>query len=172
MPASSAGWRSSKLDLEPAAPGPADVHAQEHLGPVLGVGPAGARIDGDDRVLGVVFAGEQPPEFELVELALEAVEVLAEILRDVLTLANPFSERLDLFHRPLEGGAPLQLGKHARPAPGQRLAVPRSRPHRRIAQALVELGDLFAQAIAVKETPGRRRPDRTDPGSGRAIPDS
>ena len=122
--------------------------------------------------LGIVFAGEQPPEFELVELALETVEVLTEVLRHVLTLADPLRQRLDLVHRPLEGGAPLQLGEHARPAPGQRLAVARSRPDRRIAQALVELGDLLAQAIPVKETPGPRRRDRTNPRNGRAVPDS
>ena len=44
------------LDLEPAALGPAQVHAQEHLGPVLRVGAAGARADGDDGVAGVVLA--------------------------------------------------------------------------------------------------------------------
>ena len=166
------GLAVQKLDLEPPAPGPADVHFEEHLGPVLGVGPAGAGVDRDDRVLGIVFAGEQPPEFELVELRLETVEVLAEVFRDVFTLADPLGQRLDLVHRPLEAGAPLQLRKHARPAPGQRLAVPRSRPHRRIAQAFVELGDLLAQAIPVKGTPERQRRDRTTPGNGRAVPDS
>ena len=42
------------LDLEAAALGPAQVHAQEDLRPVLGVGAAGAGVDRDHGVAGVV----------------------------------------------------------------------------------------------------------------------
>jgi hypothetical protein len=58
--------------------GPAEVHPEEHLGPVGGLGPAGAGRDRQDGVLGVVlaaeeqegpFAGEGPAE--LVGLFLE-----------------------------------------------------------------------------------------------------
>src|SRR5919109_640136 len=38
------------LGLEAALLGPAEVHAQEDLGPVLRVGAAGVGLDGDDRV--------------------------------------------------------------------------------------------------------------------------
>ena len=34
-----------RLDLEPAPFGPARIHAQQHLGPVLALGPAGTGID-------------------------------------------------------------------------------------------------------------------------------
>ncbi len=46
------------LALEPAALGPAQVHAQQHLGPVLRLGAAGARMNRDDRVLAIVLAAE------------------------------------------------------------------------------------------------------------------
>ena len=39
--------------------GPAGVHTVEHLGPVLGLGAAGAGVDGQDDVGAVVLAGEQ-----------------------------------------------------------------------------------------------------------------
>ena len=39
-----------QLDLEAAALGPAHEHAQDHLGPVLGVGAAGAGVDGHEGV--------------------------------------------------------------------------------------------------------------------------
>ena len=39
-----------QLDLEAAPLGPAHQHAQHHLGPVLGVGAAGAGVDGHERV--------------------------------------------------------------------------------------------------------------------------
>jgi len=39
--------------------GPAEVHPEEHLRPVRGLGAAGARGDRDHGVLGVVLAGEE-----------------------------------------------------------------------------------------------------------------
>ena len=61
-----------QLDLEAALLGPAHQHPQHHLGPVLGVGAARAGVDGDERVAGVVAAGEQPLLLELVEARLDA----------------------------------------------------------------------------------------------------
>ena len=51
--------RLDELGLEAAVVCPAQVHAQEHLGPVLGVGAARARVDRDDGVAGVVLAVEE-----------------------------------------------------------------------------------------------------------------
>ena len=166
------GLAVEELDGEPPAPGPADIHPEQHLRPVLSVGPSGARIDGHDRVFGVVFAGKQPPEFELVELAFKAVEVLAEVVGDVFALAGPLGEGLDLVERPLEGRAPLQFGKHGGPPPGERLPVARRRPDAGIAQLFVEGAELARQGSAVKETPGPPRRGRQEPGSGRAVPGS
>ena len=45
-----------QLDLEAAPLGPAHQHAQDHLGPVLGVGAARAGVDGHEGVAGVVAA--------------------------------------------------------------------------------------------------------------------
>ena len=55
------------VDLDPeAAPlGPALVHAQQHLGPVLGVGAAGAGVQLDERVVLVVGPAEQAARLEL-----------------------------------------------------------------------------------------------------------
>ena len=47
--------RLDELRLEAAILGPAEVHPQQHLRPVLSVGAAGARMDGDDGVAGVVL---------------------------------------------------------------------------------------------------------------------
>ena len=46
-----AGLQVDHVALEAAALGPAQVHAQQHLGPVLRLGAAGARVDGHDGVL-------------------------------------------------------------------------------------------------------------------------
>ena len=57
------------LDLDGEAPalGPPGVHAQHHLGPVLGVGAAGAGVDLGHRVAVVVLPGEQRPQLEDAE---------------------------------------------------------------------------------------------------------
>ena len=60
------GARGDRLDLDVEAVllGPAEVHAQQHVGPVLGVGAALAGLDLADRVALVVLAGEQGPQLE------------------------------------------------------------------------------------------------------------
>ena len=54
MPASSPSSWSRISVREAMALRPAEVHAQQHLGPVGGLGAAGAGADGDDRVRRVV----------------------------------------------------------------------------------------------------------------------
>ena len=56
-----------ELDVEAPPLGPAQVHAQQHVGPVLGIGPALAGLDLADGVGLVVLAGEQRAQLELVE---------------------------------------------------------------------------------------------------------
>ena len=66
--------RLEQLGLEAAVGGPAEVHAQEHLGPVLRVGAARVGLDRDDRVAAVVLAGEERVLLEAFELGLERDE--------------------------------------------------------------------------------------------------
>src|SRR3989442_9610610 len=56
------------LGLEAVALAPPEVHAHEHLGPVLGLGAAGAGVDAEDGRLAVVRTREHDLELELVEL--------------------------------------------------------------------------------------------------------
>jgi hypothetical protein len=63
--------RLEQLEREAAVDGPALVHAEHHLRPVLGVGPAGARLERHDRVALVVLALEQRLLLEQPELAPE-----------------------------------------------------------------------------------------------------
>jgi hypothetical protein len=56
------------LDLEARALGPAVVHAEEHVGPVAGLGPPRPRLDGEERVVPVELACQEGRDLELVEL--------------------------------------------------------------------------------------------------------
>ena len=71
--------RLQQLDLEAALLGPAHLHPQHHLGPVLGVGAARAGVDGDERVAGVVVAREQPLLLERREALLDRGDLLLEL---------------------------------------------------------------------------------------------
>src|SRR5260370_36167293 len=52
------------FDFEVLALAPADIHAHEHLGPVLAFGAAGAGVHDDDGVEGVGLLGEHGLGFE------------------------------------------------------------------------------------------------------------
>ena len=88
--------RLDDLGLEAASLGPAQVHAEEHLGPVLRVGAALAAVDRDERVAGVVLAGEERVLLEPGQLALERRDEPGDVaVRPVLAgqLAAPRSRR-------------------------------------------------------------------------------
>ena len=55
------------LRLEAVLLGPSQIHAHEHLGPVLRLGAAGAGMNIDDRVQSIVFAGQQDLRFDAVD---------------------------------------------------------------------------------------------------------
>ena len=65
--------RGDLVDLDAEAPtlGPAAVHPQHHVGPVGGVGAAGAGVDLADGVALVVVAGEERLEVEAGQFAVE-----------------------------------------------------------------------------------------------------
>jgi hypothetical protein len=54
---------------------PAQVHAQEHLGPVLRLGAAGAGLDVDERIRRIHLAREHALELELLDLRGKILDV-------------------------------------------------------------------------------------------------
>ena len=93
--------RLDELGLEPAALGPAQVHPDEHLGPVLRVGPAFAGVDGDERVAGVVLAREERILAQAVELALDRPKVLVQLAGEVAVEGEQLPGVLEVANEPL-----------------------------------------------------------------------
>ena len=60
-----------QLDRVAVLLGPQRVHAQQHLGPIVGVGAAVAGVDRKDRAGRVVPAVEERFELELFELGFQ-----------------------------------------------------------------------------------------------------
>ena len=86
-----------QLDVEAAPLGPAHLHAQDHLGPVLGVGAAGAGVDGDERVARVVVAGEQPLLLERAQPRLDGRDRLLELVGELRVLVGELGEPLEIL---------------------------------------------------------------------------
>ena len=147
------------LDVEPLAFGPPQVHPQEHLGPVLRLGAAGARVQRRDRVVVVVLAAEQRRELELLDVAFE----LADSAREVGAHLPVGLVREELVHRARvleasdEAVVPVDLGAQPRERRGQLLAACGVVPERRVGRLAFELGRACALAVDVKGTPSRRR---------------
>jgi len=67
--------------------GPAKIHAQQHLGPVLGFRAAGAGVHREDGVACIVFARKQRRQFEAIEPPADGFQLALNIgeRRRVLT---------------------------------------------------------------------------------------
>ena len=79
------------LDLEAAALEPAQVHAQQHLGPVLGLGAAGAGVDGDDGAALVELAAEEALLLAARESASSSRDAVGELGEELVVDSSPAS---------------------------------------------------------------------------------
>ena len=95
--------------------GVARVHPEQHLGPVLALGPARARVDGHDGRAVVVRPGEHAAQLERVELLLERGLLGRDLGRQALAgLGLHLAVRRDVvaaLHERVEGLDPLGLGR-------------------------------------------------------------
>src|SRR6266542_1006975 len=100
------------LRLEAGPLGPSQVHAQQHLRPVLGLRAARARMDGHDRILPVLGPRENGLELEGFEPTAQPAEPLLDLRHDafVASLARHLPEQTSLFRL---GGQVLDGGKDA-----------------------------------------------------------
>src|SRR5262249_37533539 len=150
-----------QLRAEAPALAPAEVHAEQHLRPVLRLEAARAGVDLDDRVPRVVLAAEQLGELERGELALDLLDLPGELGERLgITLLGELQEDLRLVHAlPLA----LEAGDGAEhrgglAADGLRLlgVVPESGGGRLLAQ----LAGAALQTGEVKGASRARRPAR------------
>src|SRR5438876_6495056 len=74
-----AGHQVDDVRSEAALLAPAQVHAHEHLRPVLRFSATGAGVDGDDRIAVVIWPGERELELQIVQLALDVGSVPLDV---------------------------------------------------------------------------------------------
>jgi hypothetical protein len=82
------------LGREAVALGPAQVHAQQHLGPVSCLGPTGAGGNGQDRVVLVVLTGEQERRSQAVKVGRQGLVLVIEpgLERSIVRLDSKLSK--------------------------------------------------------------------------------
>ena len=90
-----AGRVLEHVDGEAAPLAPAQVHAQQHLGPVLRLGAAGAGLNVEERVVRVHLAREHAAELEPLELLRHAFDLADDVVerarRRALSRASSWS---------------------------------------------------------------------------------
>ncbi len=82
--------------LEALLLGPAQIHAQKHLGPVLALGAAGAGMHGDDGVQRVGLAGEHGAGFQFLGKRGQGLDLAFEIGENVFAFAGQFEVGVDV----------------------------------------------------------------------------
>lgn len=152
-----------QLGLPAARLGPAQVHAQQHFGPVLRLGAAGAGLDVDEGIGGVHLAGEHALELQLVHLAGVALDVVDHRLRGGFVVLG-----LGQFEQ--FGGPDQAVGEAADAVDGlvqqrafaaQGLRAFRIVPDVRMFQFAFYFFQALALGVVVKDTPSAHPADRS-----------
>ena len=76
---------------------PAEVHAQQHLSPVLRFRSAGTRMDGEESVALGVLAAQQRGGFDAAQLVIQPLELLLDVFRDILSFTGKLKKCLQIF---------------------------------------------------------------------------
>lgn len=72
--------------VEAVLVGPAQVHAQQHVGPVLGLGAAGAGLDVQVGVVRVHLAAEHAAELQLLEDLAQTLDFVGDVVDGALVV--------------------------------------------------------------------------------------
>jgi hypothetical protein len=155
--------RLEQLGPEPTVLRPAEVHAQEDLGPVLRIGAAGPGVDRDQRVPGVVLPREQRVLLEPVELLAQRRDAGGDFVLHVAVHREELPRVLVLLREP---AVALEAASQARVLGADlgRVALVVPEPGR--AELLLELVEAALQLLRVK---GNHGPRRAGPRSPRAA---
>jgi hypothetical protein len=147
------------LGLESVLVAPAQVHAHEHLRPVLRLGATRASLDVEERVVRVHLAREHALELELADRAIEIAEVgldrprrarVALGLREVEQFAGLDETAAQPVERSDHGFEPGALA-------AKLLRALRVLPDGRVLELPQDLGQPLTLAFVVKGTPSAHR---------------
>ena len=144
-----------QIGLESAPLTPAQVHAEQHPRPVLGLGAAGPGLDVEECVGGVHLAGEHPAEFQRAETIVERRYVGLDLGdgRGVGFLLGQGQQCFGVFEAGVEAVETLDDPGEARALAAKGLCPGRLAPYVGQLQLAVDLFQLLATCRDVKDTP-------------------
>ncbi len=144
--------------LEAAAVAPAQVHAQQHLRPVLAVRAPGPGVDGQDRVRPVVVAAQHLLELGGLRGRLQGVEGGGEVGGHVLSRLQPVGEDLRVVLLAAEALQQLEVGVEALAALQDLLGGRGVAPEAGVGHLPIEGVGLGAELALLKDSRGCPRP--------------
>ena len=147
------------LGAEAACIGPAQVHAQQHLRPVLRLGTARASLDVEKGAARVHLAREHAHELELPQAFLESGRIpldLGQAGRVVLG-DDEFEQFAGIGDTAADAVEVAECRIEFRAFPAEFLRALRRIPDPRVAQLPVQLLESLAFAVVLKGTPSARR---------------
>ena len=134
---------------------PAQVHAHQHAGPVLGFGAAGTGLNIEVAVGAVVFAGEHAAELKLCQLLFQPVQLSNRFVEGLFVFG--FNRQLQQTSHVFQPLGHLIQGIHngfqRRTLFTQRLGAFRFVPDVRLFQLGVYFFETLFLGIVVKDTP-------------------
>jgi hypothetical protein len=148
------------LDGEAAAFGPALVHTQQHLGPVLRVRAARARVHFAHRVELVVLAREQRLQLQRAEASPELVDRLDQFggERGVVRLVGQFQQGAGVFQRRAESVELVEVVGDPAQFPGDRAGVVLVVPEVGLGHLGLELGPAGLELLPAQVALGLGEP--------------
>src|SRR5688572_14275932 len=152
--------------LEAAALDPSQVHAQQHLGPVLRLGAAGARMNRDDGVLAIVLAAEHLLDLAAFDEAGQLLDARGQLRRDIFSLTRPVDEHVEIVCSGCERRDQLDLFLDSPAALKDFLRLDLVVPEIGCRCAGFYLCELITRASGLKDNSGGRRRASRGPGTG------
>ena len=129
------------------------VHAQQHAGPVAGLGAAGAGVDFHERVVAVGLAAQQRLQFGAAGPLLDGAELGAGFLEAglVALLVGHFGIAQGVGEIAFEPLHRIDRGGQARAVAGDGLGFGGPVPERRVLDPGVQLIELSERRLPVKD---------------------
>ena len=146
------------LRLKSLPLGPPQIHAKQHLSPILRFGAPCSGMNRHDRIKAVVRAGKQRLGFNPIHQFAQRFQVALQIGPDVLTFTCQIKIGGNVVGPPRQVAFQRQHALQALPFAHDLLRFFRIRPQIGIRRLLFYFGKLLAQLTGVKDTPAGREP--------------
>ena len=143
--------------LKSVSLGPPQIHPQQHLGPVLRVGPARARVDSDDRIARVVGPRKQHLCFGLFDLLLEPRKQRFQLFDRAFVFGGELYQHRSVFDIALEAVGLFDCGVKSAAAAQHFLCALLIVPEIGFRGLFFYAFELGALGFGVKETSATRR---------------